>query len=517
MTVAAADREFALFKRGERRDEILSNWRIGLRQFTNPETGTTFTESEIATAVAVGSRWWIEADAIDLVLLSEQQRALWMADQVRIDRAGTSWLTTYHGPLWGESYLPATGSAGAVSALATAGTVWVGSTTVADPLAIYGNDPAGLRYQVRTTYTTPGSGVAALNLIAVDTGDETNIDSGVVITWANAPVNAQPTATATENFTGGTDAETDSDFAKRLLARIRNKPASGNASHFRTWARATSNAVEDCAVYCCAFHAGSVLAVPVQKRANATGPTARIASAATVDAVRARLVPRLSPNVPARAHVVVVPAVSQPSNVLLSLAMPKGVASGWADATPWPGYSTIPSSVLVVTDPTHFTMHSDTALPTNVTAPKLMRWDATTSRWEQLMVQVVTSGGGGMYDVTLSVAATLADGEYISPYSAKAETIAETIETYFDARGPGEVVDLATDDRAHRAFRFPEPQEELPQRVGASIIGQLSDGLGFSLVDGEVISFSVSTPTVPSDPLVGPNHITVGKVAIYSL
>jgi uncharacterized phage protein gp47/JayE len=514
VTIATPDREFSFFSRGDHRDLMLAIWRTSLRDLVNPTTGERFTESEIATATAGGGRYYNEADAIDLVLLGEQQRALWLADQVRIDRAGSEWLVGYHGQMWGEAPLPGTGSFGTVTATASAGTIFLGSTTLGDPTAIYGTDPTGLRYQVYTTATTPGGGTVTLTIAAVDTGRATNIDADTVITWANPTPAMQSEATADDDFTGGTNDETNAEFARRLGARIRYKPAAGNNSHFRTWVRAASNAVEDAVVYSCAFHAGSVLVVPVQKRAGNTGPNARIAGLAVLTAARNAVVPVSSPNVPSRAHVVVLPAIAQPANLLLNLSMAAGSSSGWADLSPWPGYSSAVSSVGTVTDSTHFRMHSDTTLPT--TTPHLMRWNATTSRFESLTVTSVTSAGGGNYDVVLSVAATVLVGDYISPDTSKRVLIATAIESYFDERGPGEVVDLATDERAHRAYRFPEPNEELPQRAGSTVTTKIGDTLGLALADSELISASSTTPAVPANPILGPAQMTIGKVAIYS-
>ncbi len=325
----------------------------------------------------------------------------------------------------------------------------------------------------------------------------------------------QSEATADDDFTGGTDDETNAEFSRRLTARIRHKPAAGNNSHFRSWVRDASNAVEDAVVYACAFHSGSTLVVPIQKRSGVAGPTARIAGLAVLTAARNAIVPVMSPNVPSRAHVVV-PAVSQPSNLLINLALAKSSTSGWTDLNPWPEYSAAVSNVGTVTDTTHFRMHSDTALPTGVTAPHLMRWNSATSRFESLTVTSVTSAGGGNYDVVLSVAATILVGDYISPDTAKRVLIAEAIESYFDERGPGEVVDLATDDRAHRAYRFPEPNEELPYRAGSTVTTRIGDALGLALSDSDLISASVTTPSVPSSPIVGPSQVTLGKVAVYS-
>lgn len=516
MTVAP-DRAFKLYARGELREEFLADFRVGLRQMTNPATGTAFSETEIATATAEGSRWFAEADALDLVLLAAQANGLWFADQVRIDRSGTSWLTGYHGDMWGETKLPATGGSGPATATGNVGTIYVGSTTVPDPIATYATDPAGLKYQVlQTAQVQPGETTVAVTLVAIDTGSPTNIDSGTILTWANGPLGSQPTATTTAKFTGGTPEETDADFAKRLGDRIKHKPASGNNAHFRAWGRDSSNAVLDCYVYSCAHHAGSVHCAILQKRSGVAGPAARIPSAGTLTAATAYLVPPASPAVPSRAHVVVTGATSEPVNLAVELAMPKGNDSGWQDPKPFPGYSTTVSTVTAVADSTHFTMHSDTALPAAVTAPKMMVWVLSTSRFVALDVLSVTSLGGGSFAVVLNTAQALTAGDYLSPYTARLTLIAETIEEYFDSLGPGEVIDLDTDVRGHRAFRFPEPAEEAPYRAGLAAASRLSDALGSSAADAALPVISQSTPSLPAEVVDGPRLLTLGKFAVIS-
>lgn len=519
---APAERAFTVFVRGDLREEILAYFRTGLRQMTNPETGSAFAETEIATATALGSSFYAEADAIDLVLLTQQSRAFYFADQVRVDRATTEWLTNYHGVLWGEEYLSPTGGSGTVDAPADPGSIFVGSTTVPDPTATYGTDPAGLRYQVLTTVVTPGSGVAELTLVAIDTGTQTNIDEDTVITWAeNEPLGAEPTATVTSNFTGGTNAETDGEFASRLASRIRNKPSSGNRAHFRSWGRESSNAVEDAFIYPCAFHAGSVLVAITQKRAGTTGPSGRVANLATLTAATAYLTPPGSSVVPAHVHVVVTTINEEPADAEIQISMPVGTTSGWADPTPWPGYTDGAGTVASVTNLTtqqNFRIHSDTALPTGVTAPRMMIWNEADSRWEELDVDEVTSFGGGEYTVTLAspVGFVIAVGDYVSPFTERATLIAETIESYFDGLGPGEVV-ASTDIRFHRAYRFPLPTEEYAQRAGSALGSRISEALGVNAADVVIASISPTTPTIPTTITDGPNQITCGKMAIYSV
>jgi uncharacterized phage protein gp47/JayE len=520
---APAEVPFTVFLRGNLRDEILAYFRVGLRSMTNPDTQTAFAETEIATATGQGSYFYSDADSVDLVLLTQQRRAQWFADQIRIDRASDEWLYNYHGTQWDLTPLAATGGTGTATANASVGATFVGSTTVPDPAATYGTDTAGLRYQVLSTVVTPGSGIATLTLIGIDTGTETNIASGTVITWSeNAPLGSDGEATTTSQFTGGTNVETSAEFASRLLSRIRNKPASGNNSHFRSWARDSSNSVEDAFVYATAFHAGSVLVAITQKRAGVAGPNSRVASTSTISAVTAYITPPGSPVVPPRAYVLVTTVVPQPADAEMQISLSAGSSGGWADVTPWPGYTDgagTASTVTVLTNQSNFRIYSDTALPTGVTAPQMMVWDEDTSTWEELDVSSVTLFGGSIYSVVLSSppSFTIAVGDTISPYTARKELIEEAIESYFDSLGPGEVVDTATDLRAHRAARFPPPNEEYPQRAGSAMASRVQENLGVNAADVVVAALSPRTPVVPTEPSAGPALVTVGQVGIYAV
>lgn len=522
----AIERAFPYFERGQNREAILLNFRHGLRQITNPDTGSKFTEREIATATARLSRWWADADAVDIVLFAGQQRSLYLADQVRIDRAAISWLTGYHGRLWGQSLLPASGGSGPCNAPATVGTVWAGSTTIPDAAAVQGTDPAGKTYQVLFTVVTPGSGVAALQLKAVDTGEETNIPSATEIKWSQLkPLGAQEKGTTSALFTGGAPRETSAQFAKRLLDMIQHRAAAGNNAHFRAWARASSSSVEDAFVFACSLHAGTTLVALTQKRGNVLGPDGRIPSVGTLTSATTYLTPPGSAVVPAPPFVLVVPTVKQVSDLALGLALPKGQASGWEHLDPWPGLGTgapFHTEISTYTDQTHFKItrgSGSKALPSGVTAPPLMVWNETQSRWEKLLVQSVNLDAGSVYSVVLSGAPsfTLAVGMRVSPSTERRTVIAETIEEYFDSLGPGELVDLSLDPRAHRAFRFPKPSEDRPQRAGSAVLTFLHDALGGALADSSLAAISSQTPSLPSDPTVGPSLMCGGKVGIYPL
>src|SRR5262245_57519168 len=169
-----AERQFVVFRRGELREDILRFFRNGLRNLVDPANGELFTEDTIRRATTAGSRFYVEADAIDLICQGVQKRDEFLAQQMRIDRAGTAFLQNFHATQWGEDYLPATGGSGTVTATGLPGTTWIGSTTVPSPFATFGTDEAGKRYQVLVNGSAGVGGTATLTLVGIDGGDETN-------------------------------------------------------------------------------------------------------------------------------------------------------------------------------------------------------------------------------------------------------------------------------------------------------------------------------------------------------
>lgn len=513
-----SERSFAVFTRGQLRDELLAQFRVGLRKLKNPETGNLFTEDEIARATQRGSRWWIQADADDLVLMAAQARGVYLAQQIRPERAATAFLYGYHGELWGQTPLAAAPGAGFVQARGVAGTVFHGSTTVPDPAALTARDVAtGLRFQAFEDATADSSGVANVHMIGIDTGIATNLKKDAVLRWEDPPLDADPEAVAIADFNGGRPKETDSEFSDRLGDNIRHKPASGNRAHFRAWAReAAAKAVNDAFVYPCAMHAGSVLVCITRNRGDVAGPNALMAPDTTLKQVTSYIVPPGSPVVPERVFVVVTTFTPEPSDVTLRLSLPKASQGGWRDTTPWPVAASTARIQALDLAGTIIVVNSDTPLPSGAT-PSLLWWNASTSRFVELSVRSIDSLGSGLYAVNLSSPQLgMAVGDRISPALYKHAALASAVEEYFDTLGPGEVINLSSDTRYDRAARFPDPTEESPSSASMAIVSYLTDALGSSLATA-VPSFSVTTPSVPARPIDGPHKLTLGRVGVYPI
>jgi len=531
------ERKFAYFRAGEIRDNVLlASWRNSLRTLVNPDTGVYFTEDEIQRATQPGSRFYIEADAIDLLAQVYQSKSLFFADQARPTRANTSFLNEFWGPLWlGEdSRFDAVGGSGPVDAPATVGTTFVGSTIIGDPTAAVATDGNGKRYQLLVTTVTPATGIALLELQAIDTGFVTNPISGTPLTWsANKPAGADPQCTVSSDFSGGLDAETDSEYAQRIEERIKNRPAAGNTTHFIYWAQQASASIETAFVYPTALYAGSVVVTILQKRNTQAitpqGGDARIdVSDAVYNDVVDYLVPPNSPVVPERAFVVITKPAGQESDVVIKIFMPLGSDGGWDDAEPWPnppvGTSYQEVKIVNVTDQQHFTARTDDDLPGGAAslsgpdAPQVMVWNKDQSRYEKLDVASVAKAGTvATFVLNSAPSFTIAIDDRLSPYTSQLETIALSMESYFDSLGPGELVDLDTDPRAARAFRHPAPNIAYTYRAGSAVLTQIINDLSGVATDAELTSISRNDPDLPSQAIDGPNQVILGHASIFPL
>lgn len=515
----STDRLFPTFRRGELRDECLTYFRNGLRELISPDTGLPFTEDEIAIAVSDLTAWYAEADALDLTLLAVQSRALWMSDQIWPDRAAHDWLVGRHGTLWGLTPLPAAGGSGTATGPCLAGSTFTGSTSIPDDTADFVVDQAGRRYQVLYT-TNAASDSVTLSFKGVDVGRETNLAPGAVLRWGHGPLGAV-NFVVDARFKGGVAAETDAEFSRRLLARVRTRQGAGNRSMLRDFCRSVDSGVEDCFVYACAYHAGSVHLALVGKRDQTLGPLARVPSVGTVAIVAAAVTPPGTRELPGQVHVVATAVQVEPVDMVLRVDLIAG--RGWVDAIPWPkgAVAADRATVTAVASQTSITVSSTGDAPAS-SAPAIMVWDVDRSRWEQLKVSSVVDGGGGSFTVTLTAApkVTLAIGQHISPASSRSDQVALAIEGYIDSLGPGEIV---ADERIGRAYRWPVASDEYPSAVAESelggwireALGPALGALGSSLARIRIDGVDTNTPPVPIITSDGPRLLVLGHIAIY--
>lgn len=517
MTIAPIDRAFPTARRGEIRDLVLETFRYGLRLRLNPQTNALFSETEIQAATAELGRWWSESDAIDLVSMLGAQRGLWLVDQLFPLTASDWWLDNLWGPMVNLPRLPASSGAGEVDWKANAGTTFLGSTTRPDPFA-HTLTIGAVRYQVLYTKVTPASGIARLKVRAVETGNATNAKAGAKAVGSNYPSGALAEGiTIVADFVGGSPPETTEAYGKRVFDSLRHKSAAGNPPHVREWARQSNVLVEDAFVYSCALNAGTVRVAITQKRNGASGPLARIASSPIVDDARAFLVPPGSPVFPAPPVVVVSGTAPVEQDVIIRFTLPKKSVAGWTDLAPWPACLASRATITTLTNQTTFRMSRADAAALGVgVIPTIMVWHESTSRFERLSIQSISDAGGGLYDVVLAQAPTtaIAIGDTICPDNGHRVAIAVGAETYFDQLGPGQLLPT-TSNLYYKAERFPYEDEDAPSTVGSLILSFIRESVGASIIGETLVSPSLASPVVATDPALPPHHLVLGQLGIY--
>lgn len=109
----------------------------------------------------------------------------------------------------------------------------------------------GLLYDVlNTSVTTDVSSHATVDLRCTTIGVSGTRAVGDTLTFQSAPAGLNPTATVTASTLDGEDLEPYSDWALRIISRLRDRPASGNRADWRAWVFAyTGTSIVDVYVY----------------------------------------------------------------------------------------------------------------------------------------------------------------------------------------------------------------------------------------------------------------------------
>lgn len=133
----------------------------------------------------------------------------------------------YRGQEHGVTRLPATRATGQITIS--------GQDGVEVPEGALFSTQGGTQFEMTATATIAGE-TAVSNIIAVQAGKIGNVPTGAIntipvsIPGITAVINNSPTS-------GGTDTESDAAFLDRILDKVRLPATSGNAYHYKQWAK----------------------------------------------------------------------------------------------------------------------------------------------------------------------------------------------------------------------------------------------------------------------------------------
>ena len=414
---------------------------------------------------------------------------------------------------WGVFRLPATISTGYVLASVSGG----GSVNIPDGFVC--TSPSGLQYAVFGLHTVSNNDPVFVQSLTASS--DTNLDSGVVVTWDSTSVaNLLPTATVSSTgVTGGTNDEDLEDLRLRLMERMANPATGGNWSQVKTWAEEASNAVDKAYVYQSARGSGSY-------DVALTGfETDRTVQDSVVSYVSNYILSKSAG--PMDLNVTTVEPY--PIDVVYSMQLPTpqaagGTGGGWVDVSPWP------SEVVQVTD---WSTGSGTGGYLVVNANTAPAADSHISVWdadaERAYNYVVKQTGGTTSAITIyfrsGISHTPASGQILSPQAHNTEDYIQTIRDAFATFGPGEKIDSdapAFVDLFPRMRRMPIESAQNPVRVTNNIV-QATMGAHDEIYDMDEArvyvtnsyTSTVSTPPIPVATADAPYIFTLANIGFY--
>lgn len=405
----------------------------------------------------------------------------------------------------GLPVVPASPAAGKLTINVSGG----GSVTMPDgQVFLY---PNGLRGQVNGTQM----GIfdeQDVDVIAIDTGDATNLASGNKVRWYNPPFNVANEARVSINgpLTGGYDTETESRKRARVLNRLRNTPGGGNWGQMREIAFNALPSVQDAFVYPALGGPSSDKLTIVKGFDRARSDYHRAFQSGGIDLVRTAIHAELSTG---DEHVVgtcneencdMTFALSLPASALAG-----GNGLGWIDQRPWPPTGSGSFTPVASVSNSGITVQVNAATTTSPVSGQthVMWWSPHDMKMRTYLVTAAT-GATGAWVLTLeqpmvdSLGNIAAAGDYISPAAANGEKYGNTFLDLIEAVGAGE--NTAEASRLPRSARHPFIGEGADIGITNRF---LTDFLRKhrEIVNGELSYVPVATPTVPTAVSDNPN------------
>jgi hypothetical protein len=348
----------------------------------------------------------------------------------------------------------------------------------------------------------------------VDTGSDTVLAAGNVLTWVTPPTNCKSEALVSANdpLTGGTDDETDARKRARILNNRQNKPAGGNWSDKIRVALDSLGSVQYAFVYPALGGPSSEKVVIVGAIDPASNILTRELSTTAQDVVRSALQAAF----PGQNEQVVQSGADETFDASIEVTIPDaatagGSGAGWLDDAPWPtGLTTITSSGalgIAVDAP---------ATPAPIDGQTHISWWSSVDQkfYTRLVVasnyttEWVLQFDAGLVDQNGDLPIV---GEYVSPAAVSIEEYGDKWVAAVGLLGPGE---NTTDGyRLPRAERHPAPEDDWPSDL---TIAQLEAVKANSVIsDIAWLTQSKTTPTIPGTVADAPNVLRGRYFGIY--
>lgn len=443
------------------------------------------------TAPGVDAR--VVADQL-LAIYSEASR---IADSVILENLLGTDLEEYasdHG-VNPSTHLPAVGSVGSVFISAATGGATLPAGLECRHL------PSGLRF--KTLYAGTEVDGAQVAIGGVDTGPQTNLEAGSVLTWSSPPAGLGSTCTVVSQvdgngLTGGRIEETDFEMQERIRSQLSNPAVAGNDADYQKAAlNIQTVSVQAAFTYPCIIGPGTTgLAFTV--RPNVAGGS-RVPNAAQIAAVRSSIVGLM----PKDDSLLVATVVADPVTLVVKVRWQRGVIA-WADNVPWPVYDAASFTVQASPAPTTTSFAVGTAMA-SPPAPQVGQTIAIFDQVDNVFRQkrIANVSGSNPWTLTFDTNNQASDtsytavaGQRVSPWSDGLDAILSPVRDFFDGLGPGEQVSSPFDAGGTRQKRVPSPSQSYPYALTGRVMSPLYQLL-------QVDDIDLVEPSLPLSPAVG--------------
>lgn len=346
-------------------------------------------------------------------------------------------------------------------------------------------------------------------VVAISTGDSTNLPGGTVLRWVSPPPFAASTAVVSdEGFINGTDKDTEDDARARMFAALQDPPSCGNPSHVAKICEDSSSTVQKAFSYPAAQGAGTYHVVAIAKP-TATNKNRTIDASKMNTVVRPYVIGEIGEHVEGT----ITSATSVETSVAIQISIPSssnasppGPGGGWVNGTPWPPEE---CAVTLVTSSTVFKVQILDVGPTD--GITRISWLSTVD-WKVKSATVIDCVEYlGTYTVTIDTPFVgIAVGDRVWPECENQDAYAAAVLEGFALMGPGEKSDNVY--VLQRAYRHPIPAQSFPYELGAQTLSPLTKlkevasaqfivrDDGTTTLNGPSGSFAPEIPAVITDP-----------------
>ncbi len=381
--------------------------------------------------------------------------------------------------------------------------------------------PNGLQGKVVGTWTgvTDGSEV---DVVALTTGEKTNLGPGETVRFLNPPLNVGEEArvSGVVPITGGFDAEDEPRMRERVLNRFGHVPGGGNVGQIRELAFNASPAVQQPFVFPAIGGPASAKVVALKKFDRERFDFSRVMPSAGVDLVRDAIHEELG----TAFEIVVTSGANQNADVAITVDIPDAVQAGgngegWSDLQPWPTL-TGPETRIVLTSVSTagiLTVDADTTTAPIAGQTHVAWWSPNDLQFHTRLVTAV-SGSAGAWVLTLESPFVDGTGEgpdagdYLSPAAVNLDAYGATWVGLLEQLGCGENTTEA--DSLPRALRHPYQSEAARSGLTMFQLKELMSAHA-EIVDAAYSYRSATAPTVPASIDDAPNVLTPRHLGIY--